>query len=175
MKIRDLFESQASRVQALRAKIAELKAQRKQLVATHAGSAFQSGIDPRYAAQVKRLDAAIAAAGQDLTAALKADQNAAEVAATAKKAAENAKPFDPVAARRAGAEHWLALAAKYGGEHKLNLAIEDEAKKQTMNGKHHLDMESLARVFDVSANAMYRRIDGMISLRKLKAWYPHSR
>lgn len=176
MKICDLLESQSdARIIALRAKIADLKLQRKKLVATHAGSGFQSGVDPRYAAQVKRLDAAIVAAGQDLTAALKAEQNAIDVAVAARTAAANAKPFDRIAAQRAGAEHWLQLAAKYGGEHKLNVAIENEAKKQTMNGKHRLNIESLARIFDVPASAMYRRIDTMQSLRQLKTWYPHAR
>lgn len=169
-----MSETESPRVVALRAKIAHLKATRKNLVATKAGSAFQSGIAPRYAAQVKQLDFAIAATGQDLTAAILADKNAADIADIAKKAAANAKPFDRIAAQQEGVRHWKELAERYGDEHKLNLAILAEATKQTQHGRHKLDMESLALVFETSANAMYHRIDSMASLKHLKNWYPHT-
>lgn len=170
MKVQHLFESSE---EALRTKIARLKAQRKELVKTSAGALNQSGIHPRWKAQVDRLDAAIKAAGQDLEAELKKASNAAAV----KHKADTIKapPADHGKARAEGAKYWRELADKYGDEHKLNLAILKAAKDQTNNGKHPLSVESLAKHFGVIESAMYRRISSMEELLQLKKWYPQNK
>lgn len=174
MLLSDLLENEDPRVAAIRNKIASLKAERKALVSQFAGSGFQSGIDPRYATHVKRLDAAIAVAGQDLTAALARPSIEQGIRDADRQLANSIVPrtgrFDPDHGDsiKRGVEHWKELAAKYGDEHQLNVAILNAAKKQTQNGVYPLDVKSLAREFDVPSRSMYARIDTMAELRPLK-------
>lgn len=172
MNLAELITLVEDRASMLSNKVAALKAERKTLLRTHAASSIQSSINPAYASHVKRLDAAIIVATHELAAELAKPNIEREIRDADRKHAETFVRPEPGDAIKAGAKHWLDLAAKYGDEHKLNVAIKQAATKQTQNGLHLLDMNSLGREFGVGANAMYRRINQMTSLQPLKRWYP---
>lgn len=171
MNLTSLFES--SSADSIKLRISALKDQRKQLIQRHAGSGFQSGINPIYANRVNQIDAQLKVLYAELEHALKAPEIEKQILTQRQQAASNVPQQTHGDRVKQGMQRWLELAQQYGGEHGLNKAIRDAAIKQTDNGRYFLDVKQLATDFDVAEKTMRKRLE-FPQLVDLLNWLPRS-